>query len=572
MKPTTRAASFALALLLFVPLGLLADEGKAKRSLSFDRYHRYEAITQELTRLHRAYPAFTSLSSIGRSWEKRPIWMLTIRNPLTGNDADKAAIYVDGNMHGNEIQGTEVALYLARQLLEGYPRSAYIRRLVNERVFYIAPCVNPDGREAFFRDPNTPHSSRSNRRPRDDDRDGRLDEDGYEDLDGDGEVLQMRVRDPLGRWKTGADPREMLRCKPDEIGQYRMLGWEGIDNDGDGRINEDPVGGIDLNRNFPSNWKPEHIQRGAGDYPLSEPETRAVAEFILGHRNIAAIQSFHNAGDMILRPPSSQDDRGIPRSDIRLYDALGRRGERSLPGYRYLQTFKDLYACYGTLVDWGYMRYGVFTFTNELWSFPSDYNKDGRVSTAERLRWNDEMLEGRAFRKWKRFRHPQLGDIELGGWVQMAPRIPPGWMLKDVCHRNARFVLYHADMMPQVTITDLRVFRVGEGDLYRVEAVVENRGRMPTATARARQTKVSLDDRIVIEGEAAKVLALSLQGPAPAKPIPVESKRPWRVKLGNLPSQGRQRVVWLVRGRGPVMVTLTSQKGGRSVKTVVLGL
>ena len=232
------------------------------------------------------------------------------------------------------------------------------------------------------------------------DNDGAEDEDGYDDLDADGRILRMRKRDPNGRWKIGPDPRLMVRCQADEKGQYTMLGWEGIDNDNDGKLNEDRAGGVDLNRNFPSTWRPRHQQRGAGDYPLSEPETRCVVEFLEKHKNVAAIQSFHNAGDMILRPPGAEDDRNVPRSDLRMYNALGQRGERILPGYRYLQTFKDLYAVRGAFLDWGYMRYGVYSFSNELWSMPGDYNKNGRVEDVERLRWSDEMLEGKGFVKW----------------------------------------------------------------------------------------------------------------------------------------------------------------------------
>ena len=135
---------------------------------------------------------------------------------------------------------------------------------MDQRVFYIAPCVNPDGRVSFFNDPNTAHSSRRNRRPYDDDKDGLVEEDGYEDLDGDGEVLRLRRSNPFGAWRTGDEPRLIRRRRPDEPGEWELLGTEGVDNDGDGRINEDPPGGVDLNRNFPTEWLPDYRQRCAG--------------------------------------------------------------------------------------------------------------------------------------------------------------------------------------------------------------------------------------------------------------------------------------------------------------------
>ena len=170
----------------------------------------------------------------------------------------------------------------ARALLKKYAlrakKSWSQNFLVDERVFYIAPTVNPDGRWHFLHDPQTPHSSRWNRRPYDDDQDGRADEDGYDALDGDGHITQMRRKVKGGRLKvSGDDPRLLVPVEPGEEGEYELLGLEGIDNDGDGLVNEDPPGGYDLNRNWPADWQPDHLQPGAGDYPLCWPETRAVA-------------------------------------------------------------------------------------------------------------------------------------------------------------------------------------------------------------------------------------------------------------------------------------------------------
>jgi hypothetical protein len=572
------ASKLTSALLSVVALGAVAPSVAAQepappRLLRFDRYYDSAELGRALRLLQERYPSLCALRSMGKSLEGRPLWVLSIRNPTTGPESEKAAIYVDGNTHGNEIQGAEVCLFLAHHLLTRYASSESVRRLVDERVFYIAPTVNPDGRESFLKTPHTAHSSRRNRRPDDADRDGRIDEDGADDIDGDGRILRMRVRDRLGRYKVGADPRLMERCEADEPGTFRLLGWEGIDNDGDGRFNEDSVGGVDLNRNFPSDWLPEHRQSGAGDYPLSEPETRATADFVLAHPNIAAIQSFHNAGDMILRPPGAEDDRRVPREDLRLYDALGRRGERTLPGYRYLQTFKDLYAVHGAFLDWGYMRLGVYSFSNELWSMPRDYDKSGSVSDLERLRWNDEMLEGRGFVPWYRVKHPQLGEVELGGWTKLAPRVPPLWMLEEVCYRNTRFVLYHADMMPKLAITRLEArLEPGETDVYRVEAVIENRGYMATVTERGRVVKASRPDRLSVSGESLKVLAVSRGGRTARRLELQATKRPWRLEFDRMRGRSGVRVVWLVKGRGRAQVTYRSDKGGVARRSVLLGV
>lgn len=548
------------------------ESERPPRLLRFDHYYQLKELEAALLRLQQAYPTLARLSSMGRSLEGRELTVLTIRNPLTGADADKPALYVDANTHGNEIQGSEICLYLAHSLLTQYSSDPIIKDLVDRFVFYIAPCVNPDGREAFMTRPNSPHSSRWNRRPKDDDGDGRFDEDDFDDLDGDGNIVLMRIRDPLGRWKSGSDPRIMVPCGADEVGEFRVLGWEGIDNDGDGKFNEDGVGGVDLNRNFPSDWVPENRQFGAGEFPLSEPETRATLDFILARPHIAAIQSFHNAGDMILRPPGAEDDRRVPGEDLALYDALGRRGERTLPGYRYLQTFKDLYRVHGAFLDWGYMRWGVYTFTNELWSFPQDFDKDGRVTEEERLKWNDEMLSGRGFKNWAPLEHPQLGKIELGGWTKMSLRIPPAWQLEDLCYRNSRFVLYHASVMPRLSARKLSARRIPEApDLTRVEVELLNEGFMATSTARAQATGAARPDIATIRGEGLEILSASsrreLEGLDSAEP----PGRPQRVVIGRITGQGRVIVSWIVRGAGEALVELRSEKGGLARTSFVIG-
>lgn len=558
------------ALLALAPASAPGQSALGPRPVSFERYHAYAELVAALRALNRAYPSRTRLRSMGRSYEGRELWLLTVFNPATGKEKDKAAIYVDGNAHGNELQGAEAILYLAQHLLSRYSESPAVRRLVDERVFYLAPCINPDGREAFLTSPNSPHSSRRNRRPVDDDQDGLTDEDGLDDIDGDGRILLMRKRDPLGDYKPGADPRIMVRCKPGELGSYRLLGWEGIDNDGDGRLNEDGPGGVDLNRNFPSSWRPRHIQAGAGDYPLSEPETRAVASFLEEHPNIAAIQSFHNDGGLILRPPGAKSEREIPAADRRIYDAMGARGERTLPGYRYLLASRDLYPAHGAFLDWGYLGLGVLSFSNELFVMPRDHDKDGEVSEAERLRWSDEMLDGAGFQSWYPVSHPRYGAIELGGWNKLARRMPPTWLLAEECHRNARFVMYHASMMPRVAVASTRVRRAPGGELvFRIEAVFENRGFMPTSTARARSIKVAVKDRLEIRGAEIKVLSAALQTDLDqGRSELVDTRRPERVLVEGIPGRGRVKATWLVSGRGRVVVTITSEKGGSATEVL----
>ena len=211
--------------------------------LRFDHYYTYEQVGEALRALHEAFPELTSIDVVGKSEEGRDIWAMTVNNPGTGPDLNKPGVYVDGNIHGNEIQAAEVALAFLNRLLVSYGSNPQITELVDRNAYYVIPVVNVDGRYHFFQDANTPSSSRSIRIPKDDDNDGLFDEDGPDDLDGDGNICTMRKADPFGRYKTDPEePRLMIPVKPDEKGEWTLLGDEGIDNDGDGRINEDAEG------------------------------------------------------------------------------------------------------------------------------------------------------------------------------------------------------------------------------------------------------------------------------------------------------------------------------------------
>jgi hypothetical protein len=237
---------------------------------------------------------------------------------------------------------------------------------LDERIFYMLPMMSPDSRDAHMYRPNTTHSPRSGQRPVDDDRDGQVDEDGPDDLDGDGHITQMRIRDPNGRLKP--HPRfeaMMIDADPDEQGFYSSLGQEGLDNDGDGRVNEDADGFYDPNRDWAWQWQPDHIQGGAHRYPFSIEENRMAADFVMSHPNIAGAQSYHNTGGMILRGPGVRGE-SWPREDIAVFDRIGERGVAMLPGYRYINTAEDLYQVFGGETDWFYAMRGVIAFTNEL--------------------------------------------------------------------------------------------------------------------------------------------------------------------------------------------------------------
>lgn len=392
---------------------------------NLEKYYNNAEVVQFLKDAAKDYPDFVKIEIIGKSWQGRDMWAATLTNFKVGVADRKPALYLDGNIHGNEVQGTEVTLYTMWYLLSRYSTDPFAKKMLDEQTFYVVPVVNLDAR-AVFLEGNTanPDAPRHNMRPIDDDGDGLVDEDGPQDLDGDGMITYIRVKDPYGPFKTDPnDPRLLVPRGPDEKGEYRVYP-EGIDQDGDGEIGEDPPGGIDLNRNFPDGWLPG-MAGDDGYYPLSEPESRASALFILKHPNIAGIMSYHNNGNMILRPPTSQTDQGIPQEDIRIYDVLGNAGKTYLPDYRYLQTFNGLYPAYGTTIDFGYLGAGILSFTNEIFEIPSEHPDEWWSAAGDQLKWADKMYHGAGFVPWHPFHHPQLGDVEIGGWAKLSRRTPP---------------------------------------------------------------------------------------------------------------------------------------------------
>ncbi|MCP5021716.1 MAG: peptidase M14 [bacterium] len=574
------ACGVALAALISAPVSMAQEAGgqwSPKVEIAWNRYYPHAELQGHMKRMQDAYPDFIEIETIGHSLEGRPMQVMILTNKNTGEHADKPAMWVDGNVHGNEVQGGEATIYLAWWLLEHYASNPRAKALLDNKVFYLLPSQNPDGRDHWLEAAATPHSSRTGTRPTDNDRDGKADEDPMDDLDGDGEILTMRKRVPLGKGthrQAQDDPRILERVTKDQLGDFLVLGQEGIDNDGDGRINEDGIGGYDMNRNWPSDWQPNYIQRGAGDYPFSYPETDCVGQFIVKHPNIAAVQSFHNSGGMILRGPGDESVK-YPRADIRVYDALGEEGELILPFYRYMIIYKDLYNVHGGFVTWTYEALGILSFTNELWASPQYWggtreNTGGGFSsrTQQALEFNDSVMLGDIFVDWHSYDHPLYGAIEIGGFKHQHGRVAPSFMIEEMLHRNALFCARHAEEIADVRIEEPQVTDLG-GGLFRITVDLVNDSVMPSRSALAAQNKIGIPDLVHLTGGEIQILVGGTLSDKfhPERMTPVVTK-PMTVRLeSGVPGQGRTTATWIVRGAGDFQVTYAAEKAAdRKIK------
>lgn len=546
-------------------------------SIDFTRYYGYDELTDALKAFATEYPQLAALSAIGQSYEKRDIWCLTITNSATGPADEKPAFWLDGNLHATEVTGTMGALHVIERLLTGYGTEPGITQLLDQRTFYIVPRVNPDGAEQFL---TTPHYLRSGVRPYPftDERDGLY----PDDIDGDGLILQMRLVDPDGAWKiSDKDPRLMRRRAPDEVGgTYYRLYTEGRIRNYDGYTIKlaPPRQGLDFNRSFPYIWAPDSEEPGAGPYPLSEAETRAVVHFITSHPNISSAITYHTFAGAILRPFSDKPDDQMNIDDLRTYKEIGQRGTQ-ITGYPHVSVYHGFRynprgTMHGAFDDWAYDTLGIFAFTVELWDmigaagikerdFIEWFRDHPEEDDLKLLAWNDQQLGGKGFIDWRPFEHPELGPIEIGGWNERVTfGNPPPQFLLETLVPNTEFVLACGRMGPRLELREFSAAPLGDAS-HRIRAVLVNSGYLPTyGSKRANERK------------ATQPIAAQLQLPADAELITGEI---WQ-ELGQLegrsskrslwgddfPTDNVQKIEWVVHAPqgGTLSVIVTSQRGG----------
>ena len=552
-------------------LRAIGSPANPKVKMAWNHYNDYAMITKFCQDLAKAYPDLVKVESMGKSYQGKEMWVLTISDTKTGNVARKPGFYIDGNIHSNEIQGTEVAMYTAWYLVENFVSVPFIKQLLQDKVFYITPTINPDAREDFLKNPNNANSPRSGMMAMDDDGDGQADEDKYDDLDGDGNIVMMRRRSATGRWKVDPEnPQRMIPVKADEKGDYEMLGYEGIDNDGDGLINEDVLGYYDPNRDWAWNWQPDYVQRGALFYPGTLSETQNIKNFIMTHPNIAGAQSYHNNGGMFLRGPGAEEDAPFySTQDASVYDYFGKIGEKMNPGYKYFVIYKDLYTVYGGEIDWLALGRGIFTFSTELMTSYKLFNKtaeEGRFQNNEFDEFSRLMLFGDAYVTWKPFKHPQYGDIEIGGSKKNYVRAHPGFLLEEDAHRNMAFTILHASQMPKLDVLEVKQKALA-GGFTEVTATIVNEKVIPTHSAHDVKYKIERPDFISLKN--ATVVAGMIVENEDTNLTKEQINNPQTIAVPSIPGMGVVKVRWIVKGKSDKFtVEIDSKKGGLVSKTL----
>ena len=461
----------------------------------YDAYYTYDDLTSLLREWAEQHPTLCELESIGTSYEGREIWLGTVTNAETGPHDEKPAFLVEANIHSVEVTGCTAALHLLERLLTGYGSDEKVTRALDTRTFYVVPRLNPDGAElALSEQPRYVRSS-VRKYPLPEREDGLQ----AEDVDGDGRVLTMRLRDPNGNWKAHPEaPALMIRRDPDEEGgEYFRLLPEGTVQNYDGVTIKlpGPTESLDLNRNFPGEWGPEAEQRGSGPYPTSEPEIRAIVEAVVERPNITGYIAYHTFSGVHLRPYASYPDDHLPTGDLRVYKQIGEVATQ-LTGYPAVSVFHEFaydpkQSIKGSAHDFMYDQRGIFSWTTEFWSPQRqagitdykfiDWLRDHPPEDdLELYRWSEEKLGGRGYVAWKPFDHPQLGEVELGGWdVFYAWFNVPLEQLEQEIAPHTDLAIFHCLVSPRLATRSIDVERVGEG-IHHVQLVLENTGWLPT--------------------------------------------------------------------------------------------
>ncbi|MFN8347724.1 MAG: M14 family metallopeptidase [Spirosomataceae bacterium] len=571
--------------------------------LSFDVYHSPDVMYHWYRKWAEKYPDIVDLYEVAKSYEGRPILQMTITNKKTGKHTDKPAAYFEAGRHSGEVTSSEAILWMTQHLLENYGKEASITQLIDSKAIYLRPENNPDGSTMYL---FTAQRNRSTVHPKDDDRDGLLDEDPEEDLDGDGVIYQIRKKAVTKAEKEKADfildPKDpsgrLMKRVLEGKGEW-LVYTEGIDNDGDGKYNEDGIGGLDNHRNYPENWRPDaggdltgrgYTQGGAGEYPLSEIETRSTVLWLLQHPNISVVNSMDTRVPMHLRPPStSKSAESMFPADLKIYKHMDSLG-LSFTGYPWAGDVYETYAMrskidrttgdptklqplFGHGPDFGYFYYGSVWYGDELWNGGAmkDYDKDGQYDEYDGLMWDDEANQKNGFKPWTKFTHPVLGEVEIGGFhPKFFAQNGPAWQLENWISKQSKFNLAMAKELPQIELKEVTVKALPNRE-YEIKVKWTNSGKLPVALEQAKLVKIVQEDRVTLDID--KGL---LKGFEEAKAVITQPSLFDKTVYAGYTQTGEQKeTAFKVKlnqsGSIKAKVKLLSTRGGYKEKEIVIG-
>jgi len=292
-----------LMMLIWVSLN-----GFGQNGIASNKYHSPSEIHQQLLDIQQANRNVSGLHLIGHSFSGQPVHLIEIGPETTAEKKSIPAVFVAANFEGINPLASEAAIYLIKDLLKNPDKYENL-------TWYILPVGNPEGASHFFSSPKMVNSR--NLRPYNDDMDDQVDEDGNEDLNGDGFITKMRVKDPSGTMIIDStDARRMRSAKyaDGEKGIYKVYS-EGIDNDNDGKYNEDRKGGTNNGISFPHLFKYNGVE--SGKWAGQEDEVFGIMEFMIDHPQIALVMHYGST-NFCMQAPKGGRKGGTNLTSLRI--------------------------------------------------------------------------------------------------------------------------------------------------------------------------------------------------------------------------------------------------------------
>ncbi len=533
--------------LLFSPQILLSAE-----------YHNHAQLSRQLLNWSRQHRRTISVHEQAKTRQGRAIWSVTLSK--ADRPEEQPALLIIAGIDGRDLASTELALGFLDDVLNKAQTVDSVARMLQQTTFYIFPRLHPDATETFFAP--VQQECTSNTRPQDDDRDGRVDEDGCEDLNRDAMVAHMRVRDPEGEFILDEQDPFLLRRADrtkGEIGIYRVF-QEGRDDDQDGSWNEDGPGGVTPNRNFSFAWNGTAADQG--EYPFSDAETRTLADFCFSHPNITAVLSYSDQDNLLQSWPASAPGWQWPAE--REVKPINEMPPQDAAVLRHLaDVYKTITGrdqapenppARGDLAQWAYYHLGRWSLTTRAW-WPTlvqvatdsakkqvkDAGKDSLATQRRLLHWLQKYRPDGII-PWQPFNHPDFPDrqVEIGGFRPFVFMNPPADSLALQVKTMNAFIWRMASLLPRTVIQQFSAIELHRG-VYRLEAVLVNQGYLPTATilgsrmniCRKLKTELSsADEFLFMSGQKVQILE-TLAG-----------------------SGGAKRLSWVVKGKPNQRFTL----------------
>lgn len=556
-----------------------------KTLFKYDHYYDYEEIENCLNTFKERFPHLVDLDANCITQENRKQFLVTITNKDTGKAIDKPAFYLDGNIHAGEVTSSMCAMHTIDYLLSNYDTDNSVKNIIDSSAIYVIPRVSPDGAETYLKTPYTLRSVNKENLP----------EKGgikTEDLDNDGVIRMMRIKTPYGAWKIDKDDNLALRDPSDVDGEYYDIYPEGLleEYDGDENLKTKKMDwDLDYNRNFPYGWFPEGRQKGAGKYPLSNIETKALADFVINHPNICAAAIGHTSGGIILYPPGTKPSSKAPKSDIEILKTIAKMGEEEL-GYKPLNIFDSFLSSQenydsGAFDDWMFETQGIPAYTMEYWDPASKVgvpvnweNKDPEPSESIKrfiaaIKWVKENAP-EYYSDWKEFDHPVFGKVEIGGFnYKFTHQNPPEKFLLNELEASTRFNVRYMRVLPKLTIDNVN-FEKLDDDTYKVNVTVGNLGYLSTSLTQTaknmnlnKPVKVSIDNVKVLSGKN-KIEIEELEG--------YSSTSTGVYFYGNISTsssaKAKKKLCWLIKAGKGQEITIKAEhpKAGKLEKTYII--